>query len=53
MKRAERDLGLSRDECDVFEREGYLTFEHVFDVNEVRAFGDAYDSCLDRMREEQ
>lgn len=53
MKNAEGNLGLSKDECDVFEREGHLAFDTVFDPNEVRAFGDAYDECLDRLREDQ
>ena len=44
---------LSKVEVDAFGREGYLTFDTVFDSDEVRAFGDAYDECLDRLREEQ
>lgn len=43
--------GLSEGEVDRFRREGYLTFETVFNADEVRVFGEAYDACLDQLKE--
>ena len=52
MSEETRD-GLSDGEIDWFRREGHLTFDTVFSEVEVQSFGDAYDECLDRLREEQ
>jgi phytanoyl-CoA hydroxylase len=44
---------LTPDEIGNFEREGYIVFDPAFGLGEVRAFADAYDDCLERLRGEQ
>jgi phytanoyl-CoA hydroxylase len=43
--------GLDATEREYFEREGYLVFDEIFSPDEVAAFGQAYDDCLDRLRQ--
>ncbi|HAA78101.1 TPA: hypothetical protein DCE37_23635 [Candidatus Latescibacteria bacterium] len=40
------------DQTATFQREGYLVFDDVFSPEEVEAYGQAYDDCLDRLRGE-
>ena len=44
---------LSASQTAAFEQDGYLTFDPVFSDREVQALAEAYDDCLDRLRNEE
>lgn len=46
-------VAMERAAVERFWQEGYFVFEPLFAADEVRALGQAYDECLERLRQEQ
>ena len=44
---------LSASQIAAFEQDGYLSFDPVFSGPEVQDLADAYDDCLERLRNEE